>query len=548
MRRATRASWTACAVCAALAATGCGSDSGDGGGGSSGGGGGTVTAQWGDPQSPLEPANVNEVQGGKVLKLITRGLVVYDPKTAEPKNMLAESIESDDQKNWTVKVKKGFRFSNGEPVTAKSFTDAWNYAANIKNQQVNSSFFKYIDGYDEVHPTAEDAEPRAQQLSGLKVVDDHTFTVKLSQKFAIWPDTLGYPAFAPLPKAFFDDHDAYLDKPVGNGPYKIDSYSKGTSMKLVKDKKYKGDDKAKNDGIELKVYTDQNTAYTDLQAGNLDISDELPAGQLANAESDLGDRFINQKAGIIQTLAYPLYDDAWSGADKAGLRRGISMAIDREQITKQIYNDTRIPAKDWTSPVIGEKGGFDDTICGDLCTYDPKQAKKLIEDAGGLPGGKLTISSNVDTGSHKEWMDAVCNSINKTLDKENACVVNPVGTFADFRTQVVDREFKGPFRSGWQMDYPLIENFLAPTYYTGASSNDGEYSNKKFDDLLDQANAAEDTAAAVDKYKEAERLLAKDVPSIPLWYQNGIAGHSDRVTDVFLDPFSVPYYPDVKVK
>lgn len=98
------------------------------------------------------------------------------------------------------------------------------------------------------------------------------------------------------------------------------------------------------------------------------------------------------------------------------------------------------------------------------------------------------------------------------------------------------------------MDYPLIENFLSPTYVTGASSNDGEYSNKKFDSLINQANAAESTAAAVKKYQEAERLLAKDVPSIPLWYQNGIAYHSDRVTDVSLDPFSVPNYPDVKVK
>ncbi|AUH40813.1 peptide ABC transporter substrate-binding protein [Streptomyces sp. CMB-StM0423] len=546
MRRATRASWTACVVCAALAATGCGSDSGDGS--SSGGGGGTFTAQWGDPQNPLEPANTNEVQGGKVLKLITRGLVIYDPKTAEPKNMLAQSIKSDDQKNWTVKLKKGFRFSNGEPVTADSFVDAWNYAANIKNRQVNATFFRYIDGYDKVHPTAEGSEPSAQKLSGLKVVNDRTFTVKLSQEFSIWPETLGYPAFAPLPKAFFDNHDAWLDKPIGNGPYKIESFSRGTSMKLVKDGKYKGDDAAKNDGVELKVYTDQNTAFTDLQAGNLDISDELPAGQLANARNDLGDRFINQKAGIIQTLAFPLYDDAWGGADNVDLRRGISKAIDRDQITKQIYDNTRIPAKDWTSPVIGAKGGFDDTICGDLCTFDPKQAKKLIDGAGGLPGGKVTISSNVDTGSHREWMDAVCNSINKALGKENACVVNPIGTFADFRTQVVDRSFKGPFRAGWQMDYPLIENFLSPTYVTGASSNDGEYSNKKFDRLINQANAAESTAAAVKKYKEAERLLAKDVPSIPLWYQNGIAGHSDRVTDVTLDPFSVPNYPDVKVK
>lgn len=54
----------------------------------------------------------------------------------------------------------------------------------------------------------------------------------------------------------------------------------------------------------------------------------------------------------------------------------------------------------------------------------------------------------------------------------------------------------GPFRAGWQMDYPLIQNFLQPLYYTNASSNDGKWSSKKFDDLVDQANAETDTAKA----------------------------------------------------
>ena len=55
----------------------------------------------------------------------------------------------------------------------------------------------------------------------------------------------------------------------------------------------------------------------------------------------------------------------------------------------------------------------------------------------------------------------------------------------------------GPFRAGWQMDYPLIQNFLQPLYYTNASSNDGKWSNPEFDKLVDEANAETDTAKAV---------------------------------------------------
>jgi oligopeptide transport system substrate-binding protein len=97
------------------------------------------------------------------------------------------------------------------------------------------------------------------------------------------------------------------------------------------------------------------------------------------------------------------------------------------------------------------------------------------------------------------------------------------------------------------MDYPLIQNFLQPLYFTNASSNDSHYSNANFDKLVNQANAEPDTAKAVGLFQDAERQLVKDMPAIPLWYQNGSAGYSDKVSNVLLNPFSVPVYNEIKV-
>lgn len=542
MRGATRVKWAVGATAVALAATACG-------GGSSGGGGeaGVVRASWGDPQNPLEPANTNEVQGGKVLDMVFRGLKRYNPSTGRAENMVAESITTDDSQTFRVKLRSGWKFSNGEAVTSDSFINAWNYDALLKNAQKNASFFGYIEGYDKVHPDTAGAASSAQTLSGLRKVDDLNFTVRLNQKFSTWPDTLGYAAFDPLPKAFFTDHDAWLKKPIGNGPYTIESYTKGQGMKLRTWKAYPGPDKARNDGVDLRVYTDNNTAYTDLQAGNLDLADDIPASQLKNVKSDLGDRYINQPAGIIQTISFPLYDPRWSKAESAKVRQGISMAINRDQITRQIFQRTRTPATDWTSPVLGDAGGFKAGLCGAPCTYDPGQAKKLVAEGGGLPGGQIAITSNVDTGSHKDWIDAVCNSVNNALGNDRACVLNPVGTFADFRNKISNKQMSGPFRTGWQMDYPLIQDFLQPLYYTDASSNDARYSNPRFDTLVNEANAEPDPGKAVRRFQDAEKLLAGDMPAIPLWYQNGTAGYSDRVSHVSLDPFSVPVYDQIKV-
>ncbi|WP_405612782.1 ABC transporter substrate-binding protein [Streptomyces sp. NBC_01508] len=541
MRGATHAKWAAGALAVALTATACG------GGGSGGGGGtdGVLSSSWGDPQNPLEPANTNEVQGGKVLDMVFRGLKRYNPKTAKAENMLAEKIETTDSTNFAITVKSGWTFSNGEKVTAKSFVDAWNYGANLKNNQRNAYFFGQIDGYTAVHPDS--GRPTATTLSGLKVTGPQTFTVKLSQKFSTWPDTLGYAAFAPLPSAFFKDHTAWLAKPVGNGPYTIDSYTKGSQMSLRKWDKYPGSDKAQNGGVDLKVYTDNNTAYTDLTAGNLDLVDDIPASQLKNAPSDLGSRYINTPAGIIQTLAFPFYDKAWNTPDGKKVRTGLSMAINRKQITETIFQKTRTPATDWTSPVLGAAGGYKAGLCGKACDYDPAAAKKMIADGGGLPGGRIQLTYNADTGSHKDWIDAVCNSINNTLGNDRACVGRPIGTFADFRGQITDQKMPGPFRAGWQMDYPLIQNFLQPLYYTNASSNDGKWTNAEFDKLVNEANAESDTQTAVKKFQQAEGVVRDNMAAIPLWYQNGSAGYSDRLSNVHLNPFSVPVYDEIKV-
>ncbi|MCX4883376.1 ABC transporter substrate-binding protein [Streptomyces sp. NBC_00847] len=543
MRGATHAKWAACAAAVALAATACGGDSGSG---SSGGDSSAVlSSSWGDPQNPLEPANTNEVQGGKVLDMIFRGLKRYDPKTGAAKDMLAEKIDTTDSQNFTVTVKAGWKFSNGEAVTAKSFVDAWNYGAGLKNNQKNAYFFGYIEGYDKVHP--ESGTQTADTLSGLKVTGDRTFTVKLTQKFSTFPDTLGYPAFAPLPQAFYTDHAGWIKKPVGNGPYTVQSYTKGSKMSLRKWDAYPGTDKAQNGGVDLKVYTDNNTAYTDLMAGNLDLVDDVPAAQLKNVKSDLGDRYLNTPAGIIQTLAFPFYDKDWNTSGAVKVRQGLSMAINRQQITDTIFQKTRTPATDWTSPVLGTKGGFQDGLCGSGCEYNPSEAKKLVKEGGGLPGGQVKITYNADTGSHKEWVDAVCNSINNALGNDKACVGNPVGTFADFRTQITQKKMSGPFRAGWQMDYPLIQNFLQPLYYTNASSNDGHWSNKDFDKLVNQANTETDTTKAIGIFQNAEKVVRDNMAAIPLWYQNGSAGWSDRLSNVALNPFSVPVYNEIKV-
>ncbi|MGO1167679.1 MAG: peptide ABC transporter substrate-binding protein [Janibacter sp.] len=258
----------------ALFATACGGSSDDGGG--SGGKGGTITAAGCNPENPLVAGNTAETCGGDVLDVLTAKLVKYDPKTAEPKNDIAESIETKDNQNFTVKIKKGYKFHDGTEVKAHNFVDAWNYTAFGPNGQQGGYFFEPVAGFDKVS----EEKSKTKKLSGLKVKDDYTFTIKTTEPVSNLPLRLGYTAFAPQPDSFFDDPEAAGQKPVAAGPYKFDSWQKNKSIKLSKFKDYSGDFEGKADKITFQNFKDSDAAYVALQAGDVDGVRAIPASAL----------------------------------------------------------------------------------------------------------------------------------------------------------------------------------------------------------------------------------------------------------------------------
>ena len=95
------------------------------------------------------------------------------------------------------------------------------------------------------------------------------------------------------------------------------------------------------------------------------------------------------------------------------------------------------------------------------------------------------------------------------------------------------------------MDYPALENFLAPIYAKGGGSNDSHYNNPAFDAMLKQGDAAKSPEASIASFKDAEKILATDMPSIPLWYSNTTGGYSEKVKNVKFDVFGVPIYTEI---
>jgi oligopeptide transport system substrate-binding protein len=524
-------------IVATMVLSACGGSDDDSGSGG-GDGGGVWSMYIGEPENPLVPGNTTEDQGNQVLEALFTGLVQYATDGEVVYSGVAESIESEDSTTWTVTLKDGWTFHDGTPVTANSFVDAWNYTAYSPNAQGASYFFANIEGYDALQAETDDAgnvvaDPTAQEMSGLQVVSDTEFTVTLTAPFAQFPVTVGYTAFYPLPEAFFEDPETLGREPIGNGPFKADGeFVPGTGITVSRYDDYAGEELAASDGIEFRVYADVATAYTDVQAGELDIVRRIPPDAIASAADEFGDRYQENPSASFTYLGMPTYDPRY--ADKR-VRQALSMAIDRQAITDAIFEGTRLPATSVIAPVID---GYRDDAC-QYCELDVERANELLDEAGFDRSKPIELWFNAGAG-HDAWVQAVGNQLRENLGVEY--VLRGDLDFAEYLPNLDAKGATGPFRLGWGMDYPSPENFLAPLYSTAAlapvGSNQTFYSNPEFDRLIAEGNQAESNEEAIEFYNQAEDLLLEDMPVIPMFYGLEQTVNSENVSNVIIDIFA----------
>jgi oligopeptide transport system substrate-binding protein len=528
-----------------LAACGGGDDDGDSG--AAGGDGGSFSIYIGEPENPLVPSNTTESEGHQVISSLWTGLVEYTAEGEAEFTGVAESIESEDNTTWTVTLKDGWTFHDGTPVTAQSFVDAWNYGAYSPNAQGASYFFANIQGYDDLQAPTDDAgnvtgEPAATEMSGLQVQDDQTFTVTLSSPFAQFPVTVGYNAFYPLPESFFEDPEAAGTLPVGNGPFQAtDEFVPGQGFTVTRYDDYAGDEPARAESVEFRVYADLNTGYTDVQAGNLDVLPDLPPDALASVEDEFGEGYLEAPSSGFTYLGYPNYDPRYSDPR---VRQALSMAIDRQAIADAIFAGSRTPADAFVAPVVD---GYREGAC-DACALDVERANQLLDEAGFDRSQPIELWFNAGAG-HDAWVEAAGNQIRENLDVEY--VLRGDLDFAEYLPLLDEQGVTGPFRLGWSMDYPSPQNYLEPLYSTAAlppaGSNTSFYQNPEFDALIAQGNQASSNEEAIELYNQAEDLLVRDMPIIPMFFDLEQSVHSDAVSDVVIDVFGDIRLADVTV-
>jgi ABC-type transport system substrate-binding protein len=524
------------AACLALAASACGGGGGDADAGQSAGDetktspGGEYSVSVGDLTFLSPAGNCYESECSLVLTTLMEPLWEVDSSSGELTMRAAESIESDDQKTWTLTLRPDQTFHNGEPVNADAYIRAWNATALGANGQATNGFFAKVQGYAAMNPEDPNPDddrtpkPDATTLSGLKKVDDLTIQITLEEPFSQWPLLMSYtPAFAPLAKECADI-TACQDNPIGTGPYMMaEPWARDRSIQVTRFEAYNGDDPGTADAITFRIYKDLGAAYKDFQAGNLDLVNVLP-DVLPQAREDYSDNLVQMESSSFTYMGFPLDVPAFKDAN---LRRAISMAFDREAIVSSVLNDSVEVADDVISPIVP---GYEEDSC-EYCRYDPDAAKKLWAENGGADVKKLTLYLNSGAG-HEPWVEAMGNQIEANLGV--SFTMQPL-EWSKYLDLLLSHNFDGPYRLGWQMDYPSPENYIQPLYADGGHSNFSGFHSDRVQDLLQEGDRAGSIEEGLGSYREAADEVLDQLPVLPMFFGISQWAYSDRIVNVQLD-------------
>ncbi|WP_372349579.1 ABC transporter substrate-binding protein [Streptomyces sp. KL116D] len=305
--------------------------------------GGNVNVLMSADFQTLDPGNSNYVQTANVGQLYYRTLTMAKEEAGKPPTIVPDLATdlgkvSKDGLTWTYTLKKGLKFEDGSPITAKDvkYGVERTYARDVYTQapqELNAALSD--DGYKGPY-----AKGAAADFKGIETPDDRTIVFRLKQPFAEFPALASRSNTAPVPRAEDTKLD-YTNHPVSTGPYRIKSYDRGRAMKLVRNEHWDPatdpNRSALPDTFTFSLSTAQSTisqqllADADPTALTLDSAGGLQASDAAKLDDPAVAR--RTASGLIGCT--DVLDLNTESIKDPQVRKAIALAIDRKAIHLQ---------------------------------------------------------------------------------------------------------------------------------------------------------------------------------------------------------------------
>jgi len=473
----------------------------------------------------IDPALNGATDGGDVISNLYEGLVREQAGVVKPG--IAESWEiSDDGKTVTFKLRDSL-WSDGSRLTAHDFEYSWKRAMD----PATASEYSWIWEYTNVVGAQNVAEGKGSlEDVGIKVLDDYTLQVELSNPTSYFISLVAFYHFMPVKQSSVEagPDGIWASDPelaISNGPFKLAEYTIGEGLRMEKNPNYWKADNVKLSAIEVAFIDDFTTAYTAYQAGEFDFLNDVPPSEIPRLIAENPEFYAFPLLGTYY-YNFNLDLDMWKDER---VRRALTLAIDREKIC-EIEGRGSIPAAGFV-PVgfIDHQGNdFAETAASSGIPTDGsgiEEAKRLLAEAG-YPNGegfpKFTIIYN--TSENHQLVAEVVQEMWKTnLGIETDLINQEWAVFQDTRKQ---GEYEVS-RGGWLTDFMDPMGLLA-IFQVDNDYNDTNYNNSTFDELVSYANKTIG-AEHFEALYEAEKILMTDLPIAPVYHYTEIYLSSPQV-------------------
>lgn len=437
--------------------------------------GGDLVIAWTGTGAQLDIARMNStsVIDFPIMSAVY-GQLVYRTTDGDLEMLLAESLEGDDEgRVWTLTLQDDLKFSDGTPLDADAIV---------------FNLDRFLD--------PDVGSSKAANLAGVsyEATDDVTVVFELDTPNPMWAhDFAAYFAFPASPTAIEADPEGFQNAPVGAGPFMVDTWIQGDTIRLVPNPHYPEDRAPLLDSITIKAYTDTQQSLNAVSTGSIDMAWTNLPNILRDAEAaGLEIHAVELGGGGI------VYPHVVSGPfTDLRARQALLYGIDRQKALDAAYGAGTAataffePDSAWHDP----NGLFPE--------HDPERAQELLDElaAEGTPL-KFTYTVNEQ---NRPMVEAIQTQL---LAFDNIEIDVEVLDNAAYTTRMRAGDFEIIYNAAiWDAPYPNLQDYFG----TGNARNYYKVSVPEVDDLLAQARMAETTEEQAALYAQVQNHALENV-------------------------------------
>ena len=464
-----------------------------GAGQASTGGATSLVADLGGYPATFDPGLQYDTDSYSVYRNIFDQLLHRDAKSNEIIPWLATSWKQTKPTVWTFAIRDNVKFSDGTPLTA---------------EDVAYSIKRILDPHF-----------ASQQNSNFSAIASATATgqtLTITTK-APSPTLLSFlTTLSVVPKAYVEKVglEAFNQKPVGSGPYVLDSTIPGAQVVLKRNDSWWGKAPAIQT-VTFRAVPEVASRIADLKSGKAQIATALTPDSATQVK---GDSALQVLSTPTERVAYLAFNTINGGAtNDPTVRKAISMGIDYKSLIDGLQNGYAKPVNSVLTPLAT---GYPKSLPN--YAYNPTEAKALLQQAGKAGQSVVMATSPAFSTQIVQAIQANLQAIGLKVQIQN----NDQAAYLK-KVQSPDHSW-GSVRFGqWSCSCLDADGVAYPLFHTGSIWS--SYTNPQFDTLVEQARNTTDAAQRDKLYEQAYRILNTDLPGIGLFQIDTIYGAGSKL-------------------